>query len=120
MCQLADSFDGFLDAQWPAHYHFPTPDLYWSLSERWAWSQGKPGSPEETKALEWAKANFFRRYKKLPEVTGARKDATEPKPKPSDPRLLKKKLPDTVKGFLHDTGISEGPKRKGRKPALVF
>lgn len=105
MSQLADSFDGFLDREWP-HPTIPTPPTYWSLSERWAWSQGKkPGDAKEQEALAWARENYRRRYKSDPVET-----KLDPREPPKAPRPKKKTPPkETI----------PSPSRE-RKPALVF
>lgn len=105
MSQLAHSFDGFLDREWP-YRSIPKPETYWRLSERWAWSQGKkPDDAREQEALAWARQNYERRYGKPPLET-----KLDPREPPKAPRPKKRTPPkDTVT-----------PPARDRKPALVF
>ena len=83
----AESFDAFLDQEWP-YRSIPKPETFWSLSERWAWSQGKPNSPKETAALDWARKNYARRYGKNPAETRLAPKKKPARKAPKGPKVM--------------------------------
>lgn len=103
------SFEEFYAEKWPCN-HVPKPEAYWSLLERWTWTQGRPDSPEEATALAWAKQRYVQRYG-VPHVET--KLTWTDKPSSDKPRKKPKARP-----------APKPPERTlpqvGRKPDLVF
>ena len=111
MNSFPESFETFLDEQWyaPNKGAIPRAPTYWSLLTRWAWRQGPPESPEEARALSWARSHYQKRYGADPAPLETGIGAAPQKPKNEPPPPPKHRPIPTV---------PTNP--QARRPALVF